>query len=67
MLNAESSTTRRKAMLVRHRAGIHRPRREANRVRSRACQPCPEAWIEQMKHIGICGLAIDEQYGGSPV
>lgn len=27
----------------------------------------PEAWIEQMKHIGIYGLAIDEQYGGSPV
>lgn len=23
----------------------------------------PEAWIEQMKHIGIYGLAIDEQYG----
>ncbi|MCV7177684.1 acyl-CoA dehydrogenase family protein [Mycolicibacterium sphagni] len=27
----------------------------------------PEAWIEQMKHIGIYGLAISEQYGGSPV
>lgn len=27
----------------------------------------PEAWIEQMKHIGIYGLEIDEQYGGSPV
>ena len=27
----------------------------------------PEAWIEQMKRIGIFGLAIDEQYGGSPV
>lgn len=27
----------------------------------------PEAWIEQMKHIGIYGLAIDEEYGGSPV
>ena len=27
----------------------------------------PEAWIEQMKWIGIFGLAIDEQYGGSPV
>lgn len=27
----------------------------------------PKAWIEQMKHIGIYGLAIDEQYGGSPV
>lgn len=27
----------------------------------------PEAWIEQMKHIGIYGLAIPEQYGGSPV
>lgn len=27
----------------------------------------PEAWIEQMKRIGIYGLAIGEQYGGSPV
>src|ERR1700758_336772 len=27
----------------------------------------PEAWIEQMKHIGIYGLAIPEDYGGSPV
>ena len=27
----------------------------------------PEAWIEQMKQIGIYGLAISEEYGGSPV
>ncbi len=27
----------------------------------------PEAWIDQMKRIGIFGLAISEQYGGSPV
>jgi alkylation response protein AidB-like acyl-CoA dehydrogenase len=27
----------------------------------------PEAWIEQMKRIGIFGLAISEGYGGSPV
>jgi alkylation response protein AidB-like acyl-CoA dehydrogenase len=27
----------------------------------------PEAWIEQMKHIGIYGLAIPDEYGGSPV
>src|SRR5271167_3659087 len=27
----------------------------------------PEAWIEQMKQIGIYGLAITEEYGGSPV
>jgi butyryl-CoA dehydrogenase len=27
----------------------------------------PEAWIEQMKHIGIYGLAVPERYGGSPV
>ncbi|CAM5284453.1 acyl-CoA dehydrogenase family protein [Mycolicibacterium aubagnense] len=27
----------------------------------------PEAWIEQMKQIGIYGLAIPEVYGGSPV
>lgn len=27
----------------------------------------PEAWIEQMKRLGIYGLAISERYGGSPV
>lgn len=27
----------------------------------------PEAWIEQMKQIGLYGLAIPEEYGGSPV
>ena len=27
----------------------------------------PQAWIEQMKRIGIYGLAISERYGGSPV
>ncbi len=27
----------------------------------------PEAWIEQMKRIGIYGLAIAEEYGGAPV
>jgi alkylation response protein AidB-like acyl-CoA dehydrogenase len=27
----------------------------------------PEAWIEQMKQIGVYGLAIPESYGGSPV
>jgi alkylation response protein AidB-like acyl-CoA dehydrogenase len=27
----------------------------------------PEAWIEQMKQIGIYGLAIPEEYGGTPV
>ncbi|MFN8043792.1 MAG: acyl-CoA dehydrogenase family protein [Mycobacterium sp.] len=27
----------------------------------------PESWIEQMKRIGIFGLAIGEEYGGSPV
>ncbi|WP_428342767.1 acyl-CoA dehydrogenase family protein [Mycobacterium sp.] len=27
----------------------------------------PEAWIEQMKRIGIYGLAVPEQYGGTPV
>jgi alkylation response protein AidB-like acyl-CoA dehydrogenase len=27
----------------------------------------PEAWIEQMKRIGIYGLAIPAEYGGSPV
>ncbi|MGW0177531.1 acyl-CoA dehydrogenase family protein [Rhodococcus sp. NPDC003322] len=27
----------------------------------------PEQWIEQMKQIGIYGLAISEEYGGAPV
>jgi alkylation response protein AidB-like acyl-CoA dehydrogenase len=27
----------------------------------------PESWIEQMKRIGIYGLAVPEEYGGSPV
>jgi alkylation response protein AidB-like acyl-CoA dehydrogenase len=27
----------------------------------------PEAWVEQMKRIGIYGLAIPEEYGGTPV
>src|SRR4051812_41406484 len=27
----------------------------------------PEAWIEQMKRIGIFGLAVPEEYGGAPV
>jgi alkylation response protein AidB-like acyl-CoA dehydrogenase len=27
----------------------------------------PEAWIEQMKRIGIYGLAIPEEFGGTPV
>ena len=27
----------------------------------------PEAWIEQMKRLGIYGLAVPEQYGGTPV
>ena len=28
--------------------------------------PTPEAWIEQMKQLGICGLAVPEEYGGAP-
>src|SRR3984957_5431648 len=27
----------------------------------------PDAWIEQMKRIGIFGLAVPEEYSGSPV
>lgn len=27
----------------------------------------PEVWIDQMKRIGIYGLAISEEYGGAPV
>ncbi|WP_026919217.1 acyl-CoA dehydrogenase family protein [Gordonia shandongensis] len=27
----------------------------------------PEAWIEQMKRLGVYGLAVPEEYGGAPV
>nr|WP_284229770.1 MULTISPECIES: acyl-CoA dehydrogenase family protein [unclassified Mycolicibacterium] len=27
----------------------------------------PEAWIEQMKRIGVFGLAVPEEFGGTPV
>ena len=27
----------------------------------------PDAWIEQMKRIGVFGLAVPEGYGGTPV
>jgi alkylation response protein AidB-like acyl-CoA dehydrogenase len=27
----------------------------------------PEAWIDAMKHLGIYGLAVPEEYGGTPV
>ena len=27
----------------------------------------PEAWIEQMKHMGIFGLAVPEEYDGMPI
>jgi butyryl-CoA dehydrogenase len=27
----------------------------------------PEAWVEQMKRIGVYGLAVSERYGGTPV
>lgn len=27
----------------------------------------PEKFIEQMKDIGICGLAVPEEFGGAPV
>ena len=27
----------------------------------------PDKWIDQMKQIGIYGLAVDEEFGGSPV
>lgn len=27
----------------------------------------PEAWIDQMKHLGIYGLAVPEEFGGTPV
>ncbi|MDL9938638.1 acyl-CoA dehydrogenase family protein [Gordonia sp. ABSL1-1] len=27
----------------------------------------PEAWIDQMKHLGIYGLAVPEEFGGAPV
>jgi alkylation response protein AidB-like acyl-CoA dehydrogenase len=55
------------AMLVETvRAFINRDVRPTVREVEHANQ-YPEAWIEQMKRIGIFGLAIPEEYGGAPV
>ncbi|MFN8087391.1 MAG: acyl-CoA dehydrogenase family protein [Mycobacterium sp.] len=60
-LNAEET------MLVRTvRAFIDRDVKPTVRVVEHA-NSYPEAWIDQMKRIGIYGLAIGEAYGGSPV
>ena len=60
-LNAEET------MLVRtERAFIVRDVKPTVRVVEHA-NSSPEAWIDQMKRIGIYGLAIGEAYGGSPV
>src|ERR1700744_1369503 len=48
------------------RAFIHREVKPTVREVEHA-NSYPEAWIEQMKRIGIYGLAIPEEYGGSPV
>src|SRR5690625_1396983 len=32
-----------------------------------AANEYPEAWIEQMKELGIYGLAVPEEYDGNPV
>lgn len=55
------------AMLVQTvRAFIDRDVRPAVRDIEHA-NTYPEAWIEQMKQIGIYGLAVPEAYGGCPV
>ena len=55
------------SLLGRDRAGVRRTRCQADGARRRTRQRYPEAWIEQMKRIGIYGLAVPEEYGGSPV
>ncbi len=55
------------AMLVETvRQFVDREVRRTVREREHANE-YPEAWIEQMKRIGIYGLAIAEEYGGTPV
>jgi butyryl-CoA dehydrogenase len=55
------------AMLVQTvRAFVDRDVRPAVRDIEHA-NTYPEAWIEQMKQIGIFGLAVPEAYGGCPV
>jgi alkylation response protein AidB-like acyl-CoA dehydrogenase len=62
-----NSITDEEAMLVETvRAFVDRDVRPTVREVEHANE-YPEAWIEQMKRIGIYGLAIPEQYGGSPV
>jgi alkylation response protein AidB-like acyl-CoA dehydrogenase len=62
-----NSVTDEEAMLVETvRAFVDRDVRPTVREVEHA-NDYPEAWIEQMKRIGIYGLAIPEQYGGSPV
>src|ERR1700758_2680703 len=59
--------TEEEALLVETvRAFIDRDVKPTVRETERA-NAYPEAWIEQMKRIGIYGLAIAEEYGGSPV
>jgi alkylation response protein AidB-like acyl-CoA dehydrogenase len=62
-----SVLTEEEALLVETvRAFIDRDVKPSVREAERA-NAYPEAWIEQMKHIGIYGLAIPEKYGGAPV
>lgn len=48
------------------RAFVDRDVKPAVRELERA-DTYPAAWVEQMKRIGIYGLAVSERYGGSPV
>ena len=60
-------TTAEERMLVETvRAFIDRDVRPAVREMEHANE-YPQAWIEQMKRIGIYGLAIPEEFGGAPV
>ncbi|HEU4361020.1 MAG TPA: acyl-CoA dehydrogenase family protein [Mycobacterium sp.] len=62
-----STLTAEEAMLVETvRAFIDREVRPRVREVEHA-NTYPEAWIEQMKRIGIYGLAVGEEYGGTPV
>src|ERR1700709_2580069 len=48
------------------RAFVDRARKPSGRDVEHANE-YPAAWIDQMKRIGIFGLAVPEEYGGTPV
>ncbi len=66
-LNAEPGLNAEEALLVSTvRAFVDRAVKPSVRDLEHA-NTYPAAWIDEMKRIGLFGLAIDERFGGSPV